>query len=140
MTTSLYKAALLHGRAYRILKHNVAGVLKSFDLNLHEWVLLSVLSHHNTLRSTELAHEIGVEVPAITQLTLELEKRGYIARQMGSEDRRQRFFSLTKNGELLVRNCEVQLEKELTGYFSGVSLSDMKGHLRVLEQIIEKHR
>ena len=138
MTISLYQAALLHGKAYRILRQNVVGLLKKCDLTLHEWVLLSLLAETGRQSSSALALEIGVELPMITQLTLLLEKRELIQRVTGQSDKRQRFFSLTTKGKKLVKNCEANLQKELAGYFAELSVQDIEGHINVLKHIIAK--
>jgi DNA-binding MarR family transcriptional regulator len=139
MLIPLYQAALLQAKSYRYLRQDLSVLLKPLDLTMHEWVILSVLDQRKTQRTSDLADELGVELPMITQLTSFLEEKELIQRQKGEEDKRQRYFSLTTKGEELFQKSQDYLKLELEQYFAGISVDDMIGHLRVLHLIIHKH-
>jgi DNA-binding MarR family transcriptional regulator len=135
----LYQAALIHFKAYRLLRHEFTGLIKTCGLSLHEWIVLSVLDHRKTRKTSDLAEEVGVELPMITQVTNGLEERGLIERQTGEDDKRQRYFSLTPKGQEMVTGTEEYLIEYFKKQFPRLSIQDIRGHLKVLQVIIEKY-
>jgi DNA-binding MarR family transcriptional regulator len=135
----LYQAALIHFKAYRLLRAEVTKMVKHFDLSMHEWVVLSVLEHRKTRKTSDLAEELGVELPLITQVTYSLEDRKLIGRHTGENDKRQRHFSLTEQGLSLIKKTEEYMIEYFKVNFPKLSLTDIRGHLKVLQVIIETY-
>ncbi len=139
MVISTYQAALLHAKAYRILRNDIADMLKPFGISLPEWSTLETVAKNSTIRSTELALELGVEIPMVTTLLHQLDEKKLILRSENTDDKRSRMIVLTPEGQALVDGIEEKFKTALPHYFEGLSLEDIHGHLRVLRRIIEKH-
>jgi DNA-binding MarR family transcriptional regulator len=83
-------------------------------------------------RPTELADELQVSKQAVNDLLRDLERRGYIRREIDAADRRSRLIRLTRRGVELehailaaARAAEVRLESEL----GSAKLASLRGTL-----------
>lgn len=131
----LYEVAILHAKAYRVLKSNVARILESFQVSITQWTILNLLSQNTKIRTKDIAQEMGVEVPFVTHQLNLLQERKLITRVISKEDKRERSLQLTKEGEKTVEASLASVKKDLDTYFKGVSPQDMKGYLAVLEML-----
>ena len=133
----LYQAAVRHFKSHKILRQEIVLLVQTFGLSIQEWVVLSVLLNHGIKNTSELAEELGVERPMVTQLTANLEKLGYIEKKTGEEDRRERYFSLLSDGQTVVERIEGKLTTYLAARFSTVTQAELNGYLKVLALIID---
>ncbi len=140
MIISGSQAAILQAKAHRLLRQDVSELLEPFSISMIEWALLEMLVKSDKPHLSEMAKEIGVEAPMITNLLNTLEKKGLITRTMSESDKRQKMLALTEAGTTLLHSTEKHLHEKLKEYFSEVTMSEMAAYLKVLQVIITKNR
>ncbi len=131
-----YQVALLHTKAYRILRQEIAALLVPHQVTMLEWVLLCSLDLEQGIRLSQVADYIGVEAPLISQLIRSLQSKGLVKLSPDKDDKRAKRLVLTVNGLKLVTESNQQLEGELADCLSGLTETDVSAHLRALETII----
>ncbi|WP_228265934.1 MarR family winged helix-turn-helix transcriptional regulator [Microlunatus elymi] len=78
---------------------------ESLELSPNQLSAMGVLLNHGDQLMGELAAHETVQPPSMTRIVNELERRGYVRRSAGSDDRRQARVSLTDAGrEVLLAN------------------------------------
>ena len=131
-----YQVALLHTKAYRVLRQEIAALLVPYQVTMLEWVLLCSLDLEQGIRLSQVAEYIGVEAPLISQLIRTLQEKGLVKLSADKDDKRAKRLVLTVNGLKLVTESNLQLEDELTVCLAGLTDTDVSTHLRALETII----
>lgn len=139
MIMTSYEAAKIHSKAYRLLRSYIATQLKPFHISYPEWATLYHLHTTPDIRGTDLARELGVEIPMVTMLLHQLEEKKLITRKANTEDKRSRVITVTSKGVALYEEVTTLLKSTLPDYFSDITIEDLKAHVRVLQKIIEKH-
>lgn len=139
MLFSVHQAVLLQAKAYRILRADVTVMLKPFDISLPEWCTMNLIAENPMIRGTEIAHELGVEIPMVTLIIRELEQKKILKRSFNTMDKRSRNISLTPHGKTTVTLIATTFKKSLPIYFDGTTSEDMRAYVRVLQNIIAKH-
>lgn len=84
---------------YRSIAEFEAAFIKQHNLCLNEGMLLCTLSKTKQCSSGEIAQLIGLTTSNTSKVIKTVEKKGYIERVMGETDKRQMYFSLTKEGQ-----------------------------------------
>ena len=74
-----YQVALLHTKAYRVLRQEIAALLVPYQVTMLEWVLLCSLDLEQGIRLSQVAEYIGVEAPLISQLIRTLQEKGLVS-------------------------------------------------------------
>jgi len=83
-----------------------AFLLGRFNICLNETMVLCMLEQ-GTERSTKLAQMLGVTYSLMSRTLAALEKKGLVNRRIGETDKREMYFTLTKNGrDLLTKIVE----------------------------------
>lgn len=83
--------------------------LKDVGLSLKESMVLCSLSDDAECSSTEIALKIDLTCSNCSKILGAVERKGYIVRNHGSDDKRNVFFSLTPAGRDKLREIEVQM-------------------------------
>lgn len=87
------------------------GKKSNQDLSESQIFLLRLLDHHGTMRCSELAEELQITMPAVTNLANKLVRKGYVQREVPEHDRRLILLSITPIGqEVLNLVNRLQLE------------------------------
>lgn len=75
---------------------------------LNEGMALCSLSKAGRLSCGEIAEMLGLTPSNTSKVLRSVEDKGYISRELGTEDKRQMYFSLTDEGRRLLGavNCE----------------------------------
>lgn len=81
---------------------------KQYGICLNEGMLLCSLTKRKKLSSGEIAELLGLTASNTSKVIRSVEGKELIARVMGTEDKRQMYFSLTRRGKKLFSriNCE----------------------------------
>ncbi|WP_455674216.1 MarR family transcriptional regulator [Phocaeicola sp.] len=79
---------------------------KVHHLCLNEGMLLCCLFRHGRLSSGEIAEQLNLTNSNTSKVIRAVEDKGYIERNLGSNDRRQMYFSLTDEGRKIVKEME----------------------------------
>lgn len=136
--TTTYKAGLLQTKAYRTLKNKTTLTLKPYKISAVDWACLGVLFDAQIpLRASEVAKQMDVELPFITEISKQLSKDKIIEFKKDPKDSRIKLISLTEKGRSLVPEVEKVMRAESKKWFVGASIRDLVGYLRVLNKIVE---
>ncbi len=92
----MMKEALRHIYAFE------AHLAHTHQLLLNEAIVLCILGEGKTRRSTDLANELGVTYSMMSRTLTGLERREYISRAIGAEDKREMHFTITKTGKKML--------------------------------------
>lgn len=87
---------------YRTIQLFEQDFEKEYQISLNEGMLLCILAKAGTASSGYLANELGLTCSNTSKVIKSVEKKGLIARELGQQDRRQMYFSLSPGGEQLL--------------------------------------
>ncbi|MDQ3075695.1 MAG: MarR family transcriptional regulator [bacterium] len=137
-----YRVGLLQAKAFRILKQNTSSALSDLTGELKistvEWALLGLLKDSKDgIRVSDLATNLGVEMPFITEMAPKLIKAGLISQTQSSKDKRVKIALLTPKGEAFVDKTEVHLRAKMKPLLEGASINEILGYLTVLQRIVK---
>lgn len=93
---------------YRSIAEFETAFIKQHNLCLNEGMLLCTLSKTQQCSSGEIAQLIGLTTSNTSKVIKAVEKKGYIERVMGETDKRQMYFSLTKEGKKRLEAIKVE--------------------------------
>lgn len=114
------------------------GVLTEHGVARSEWRVLAVLHEHGELCVADLVTEALSPQPTVTHAVRRLEQRKLIRRTLGTEDKRQRFVSMTPSGSrlttMLIKEAK-QLESDALA--DAGDLSALVRQLRELTESVE---
>lgn len=79
---------------------------KEYNMSLNEGMLLCIISKAGTASSGYLANELGLTCSNTSKVIKSVEKKGLIARELGQQDKRQMYFSLSPQGQLLLKQIK----------------------------------
>src|SRR5580704_8771105 len=97
-----HSVGYLLNRAARIIAARFSDDLKSYDINLQEWRVLTALRHEDHQTLSDLAGHTGSELSYLSRAVGALESKGYIRRSESHSDRRTIHLSLTSEGISIV--------------------------------------
>jgi MarR family transcriptional regulator, organic hydroperoxide resistance regulator len=115
-------------------------VLTMHGVARSEWRLLAVLEELGELSVLELTAAALSPQPTVTNALKRLEKQGFVERTHGTEDRRQRFVSITPSGSTLTRTLiaeATRLSEEVLA--NAGDLSELVSQLKHLTAAIVEH-
>ncbi|WP_295939377.1 MarR family transcriptional regulator [uncultured Alistipes sp.] len=82
---------------------------KLHGICLNEGMALCTLSDAKKLSSGELGSVLGLTPSNTSKILRAVEQKGLVARELGSEDKRQMYFSLTGKGRQLLRSIDCEM-------------------------------
>lgn len=104
------------------------------DLSLRQFSALTLIQEESTSLG-ELARQLHVTPAVVTGLIDRLERRGYVHRTTGTDDRRRVLLSLTDEGRRARNALEVKLIDDITGRLSAFPPDDLRALERILRQL-----
>ena len=133
-----YKIGLLQTKAYRILNQETAKALKPFGITPIDWALLGLLyeASQEGLRLSQLAIELGVEAPYITEQSESLIKQKWITVTPTPSDKRVKLMALTDHARKKIPNIEKKLIGAMVPLLKGSGISELKGYRQILANIV----
>ena len=133
-----YQLGLLQAKAYRILKMRTNHALKPYNISTIEWALLGMLSEKKEgLTFGEIAKQLGVEAPFVTELLGKLEQKKLVTLVYSELDRRSKKAFISKDGMKLVSTVEKELRQTMRPLLKSASIKDVLAYRRILEVIIK---
>jgi DNA-binding MarR family transcriptional regulator len=84
-----------------------------------------------------VAEAVQLSAPTISRILDKMEKRGYIARERNSKDRRRVCVSLTEEGWQRTENLPTPLHEQFLKRFHTLDPIECLGLLRALERVVE---
>lgn len=109
-----------------------------FDLSREQYELLQVLWEGDNVNQQTISKKLHKDKYNVTKLLNTLQKRGYVQRKLGKEDRRNNFVVLTDKGiaaEKSLRAIEEQLHTDIA--FT-ISPQEIKSGIWVLKKITDR--
>lgn len=132
-----FEAALLQVRAYFALRTVVRKVLKKYNLNVVQWIVMELILLEPNISMTKIAKTLAVSKPQISALMVELENLNYLEVEKSDNDRRRRILKLTAVAQAILGPLNQALDKELSKMLEGIDESDMHAYIKVKGKIVE---
>lgn len=104
------------------------------DLSLRQFSALTLIQEESTSLG-ELARQLHVTPAVVTGLIDRLERRGYVQRTTGTDDRRRVLLSLTDEGRRARNALEVKLIDDITSRLAAFTPEDLRALERILGQL-----
>ncbi|MDQ3018708.1 MAG: MarR family transcriptional regulator, partial [bacterium] len=102
-----------------------------------DWALIGLLySSKSGLRLNQLAEDLGVESPFITERGQVLMDLGYVTIVPDKDDKRVKCMNLTPKGKQKVPTIEKDLIKRMKPLLKGASIKNIMGYRKTLEIIV----
>lgn len=84
---------------YRAIAELETQFQEQYNMSFNEAMLLCSLIKTEQLSSGEIAEVLGLSNSNASKIIKNVEKKGFIKRMLGSEDKRQMYFSITQKGK-----------------------------------------
>ena len=110
--------------------------ITELELTLPQAQLLRVL-RRGPMQTGQLAAEMRISAPAITQLTDRLIRKGLIERSATADDRRCVIVALSDEGRLLVDQFRQRRREIFSEALADLSAAERKQALEVLEKVVK---
>jgi len=125
-------------RADQTLSAPFYAVLTRHSVARSEWRVLAVLEEFDELSVLDLADASLSPQPTVTHALRRLEQRGLVLRTPGTDDRRQRFISITRSGSRLTRTLMTEAKQvEADALADAGDLTTLFAQLRELTERVE---
>lgn len=125
-------------RADQALSAGFYAVLNQHGVARSEWRVLAVLHELGELPILELAAAALSPQPTVTQAVRRLEERDLVIRTAGTDDKRQRFVSMTASGAELTQGLITEAKRlESQALADAGDLTDLVKKLGQLTELVE---
>jgi DNA-binding MarR family transcriptional regulator len=130
---SLY---LSHTKADRQLRALLDKSLKSHNLSLMHWLVLSSLAKFKTgLTMTEIADLLGVNLPQATSLINYLKNEHLVIQKADRQDRRQKQVVISVKGRALLRLVNPSINSLVEALLKSIPANHLVFYNRVVNQL-----
>lgn len=127
----------LHLRMHRLFNDRV----RAQGASLAQLKLLMLVDRAGSIRSTDIADNLGQTPRTVTEAIDTLERDGLVVRRPDQNDRRAKQISLTPAGETVVRDAAPHRDAFAAEFFEALPTADRDEFLRILmtlnDRIIE---
>jgi DNA-binding MarR family transcriptional regulator len=103
-------------------------------LSLRQFTALTLIQHESTTLGV-LAQQLHVTPAVVTGLIDRLERRGYVHRSAGADDRRRVVLSLTEEGRQARDGLEARLIDALASHLSSLAPDDLHALERIADHL-----
>lgn len=79
---------------------------ENFQMTINEAMLLCCMKDEKSRSANEIAEFIGLSNPRVSKIIMSVEKKGWLEREMGAEDKRKMIFSLSEKGRQVVKTMK----------------------------------
>lgn len=136
MHIPVYRFSISQAAGHTTLRDQGHSILSAHDINSNQWRILGILGEHpEGLRIADLAYEMFVQSPLVNMLVKTLVEVGYVKKIPHPYDQRANLLIITPAGKQLLDNVEREMQREIDILFQGISESDTKTYLEVLDTI-----
>ncbi len=133
-----YHAGIVQSKAYRVLRHMMAELLKKHNLTMMQWSMLGLVYEAGSkgIRITDLAEAIDSTKAFITSSVRVLELRGYVTRTTDNVDTRSRIIRIKSESVAVVEKVEQELRAEMRSrIYADISPAELSAYVLVLNKI-----
>ena len=121
---------------FRKLVQSIAQVL---DVSFGEFMVLNGISEQSRcgedFKAAEAMEFLSVTKPAVSQILNNLEKKGYVTREISANDRRRIVVSLTKSGLETLERLKWYFDKAMTEVVNRVGEEDVSKLIELLDRL-----
>ncbi len=110
-------------------------ILKPLDITVTQYTCMSRIKGHEVMSSAKLARAHRVSPQTMYEMITNLEKRGFLTREKGRENKKQLLVSLTRQGHKILDLCDRKMDEIEPLVFAGVNTAH-HALLRELLQIV----
>jgi DNA-binding MarR family transcriptional regulator len=111
--------------------------LNGHGVQRSEWRVLAVLAGREPMSMRDLTDIALSPQPTVTHAVTRLEKRGLVQRLQGTEDRRQRFVSVTESGAALAAQLIQEAQELEAAALARIETGDLSGLINELRLLID---
>ena len=127
-------------RVDQLLSSAFYEVLTRYGVGRSEWRVLAVLHNADPMPILDLTEASLSPQPTVTHAVRRLEERGLVSRSLGTDDKRQRFVSITDSGATLTAALiDKAKQLEAKALESAGDLSELVSELNRLTQVVETY-
>ena len=124
------RALILSKLYYGVLTKN----LEHLDIDRYFAVLYYIHEHKECCCQQKICNDLVIDKTAMVKVLDHLAQQGMIEKRVNPEDRREQFISLSKKGDRQTKEIIQMFESVDEAMFKGVSESDKKAFLSVLNK------
>lgn len=113
----------------QLVRRRVDDCLATEDITAGQYMVLSLIVHHEPVSSADLARRAGMTAQSMGEFIRVLELKGLIAREADPANRRIIHVSTTARGRRVLVRCEAkvdQAERELFQCLSGEEIAGLR--------------
>jgi len=111
--------------------------LNGHGVQRSEWRVLAVRAGREPMSMRDLTDIALSPQPTVTHAVTRLEKRGLVQRLQGTEDRRQRFVSVTESGAALAAQLIQEAQELEAAALARIETGDLSGLINELRLLID---
>lgn len=112
--------------------------LNGHGVQRSEWRVLAVLAGQGSMSMRDMTAIALSPQPTVTHAVSRLEKRGLVQRLQGTQDRRQRFVSVTDAGAVLATELIQEAQQLEAAALDQIQSGDLGGLIAELRSLIDK--
>lgn len=115
------------------------GAEDSHRIRIHDMIILKAIiriGNKEAIKMSQLAQDLNITAPAVSQLARRLERHGYINRIVSEEDRRIVYIEVSDRAKNEMRYAEAFMNHQLDEIYEYLGEADTDDLIRILEKIL----
>lgn len=135
-----YQGVILQARAFRAIRTFMIETLKDYNLTLTEWLMIGVVvdAGREGVRISDLAENLGVEMPVITNLVKRAEASGWVTHAVDKNDKRAKRIYSTTSSRQKACNIEGELQRATGAWLKDLDASKLEGYMTTVGTLAVK--
>lgn len=121
----------------KVLKRAIEEELKHFELHLHEYELLKVVSVYGALSQHAFGEHFGIDKASVTEIVEGLEKRDLIYRNKSSKDGRVKLLNLSQKGHAVCGRATRRINRLYKEFLEPLDDSDWQVTRKTVLRLLE---
>ena len=119
---------------WNLLNGRMVAALAPFGLRAGAFSALALIGANPGCSQNELSRELGIDKSAVVALLDEFERRGLMNRTRGAADRRRHALFLTEEGQRLLREMHVEVQKPGRPIREALSAAEMEQLISLVDR------
>ena len=127
----------LFNRVNAAVNIQLERLLRPVDITVAQYTCMSRIRGHEVMSSAKLARAHRVSPQTMYEMITNLEKRGFLTREKGLENKKQLLVSLTRRGHKTLELCDRRVDEIEPLIFAGVNTANHALLREMLQIVIE---
>jgi MarR family transcriptional regulator, organic hydroperoxide resistance regulator len=127
----------LFNRVNAAVNIQLEKLLRAVDITVAQYTCMSRIRGHEVMSSAKLARAHRVSPQTMYEMITNLEKRGFLIREKGLENKKQLLVSLTRRGRKTLELCDRRVDEIEPLIFAGVNTANHALLREMLQIVIE---